>query len=72
MKTTTLLTILKVSPGGSVVENSPANAGDMGSILGSRRSLEKEMATHFLPGWSHGQRSLVGYSPSVAKESDTI
>ena len=38
MKTTTLLTILKVSPGGSVVENSPANAGDMGSIPGSRRS----------------------------------
>ena len=27
--------------------------------------LEKEMATHFsiLPGKSHGQRNLVGYSP---------
>ena len=25
----------------------------------------------FLPGESHGQRSLVGYSPWVRKESDT-
>ena len=29
-----------------VVENLPANAGDVCSIPGSRRSLEKEMATH--------------------------
>ena len=36
-------------------------------------ALEKEMATHsvFLPGESHGQRSLVGYSPWGHKESDT-
>ena len=35
--------------------------------------LEKEMATTpvFLPGKSHGQRSLVGYSPKSIKESDT-
>ena len=35
--------------------------------------LEKEMATHsiFLPGKSHGRRSLVGYSPWGRKESDT-
>ena len=35
--------------------------------------LEEEMATHptFLPGKSHGQRSLVGYSPKGCKESDT-
>ena len=26
----------------------------------------------FLPGISHGQRSLVGYNPRVAKESDMI
>ena len=34
--------------------------------------LEKEMATHsvFLPGDSHGQRRLVGYSPQGCKESD--
>ena len=31
--------------------------------------LEKEMATH-LPGKSHGQSSLAGYSHGIAKESD--
>ena len=35
-------------------------------------TLEKGMATHpvFLPGESHGQRSLAGYSPWGRKESD--
>ena len=33
-------------PGGSVVKNPPANAEEAGSIPGSGRSLEKEMATH--------------------------
>ena len=33
-------------PGGSVVKNPPANAGDTGSIPGSGNSLEKEMTTH--------------------------
>ena len=33
-------------PGGSVVRNLPANAGNMGLIPGSGGSLEKEMATH--------------------------
>ena len=33
-------------PGGSVVKNPPASAEDAGSIPGSGRSLEKEMATH--------------------------
>ena len=33
-------------PGGSVVGNLPANAGDVGSIPGSGRPLEKEMASH--------------------------
>ena len=34
--------------------------------------LEKEMATHssILPGESHGQRCLVGYSPWGRRESD--
>ena len=33
--------------------------------LGWEGPLEKEMATHsvFLPGKSHGHKSLVGYSP---------
>ena len=39
---------------------------------GQEDLLEKEMAAHsgilvFLPGESHGQRSLVGYSPSCRK-----
>ena len=36
-------------------------------------SLEKEMATHsiFLPGESHGQRSLAGCGPWGCRESDT-
>ena len=33
-------------PGGLVVKNSSANAGDAGSIPGSGRSPEKGMATH--------------------------
>ena len=33
-------------PGGSVVKNLLAKAGDAGSIPGLGRSLEKEMATH--------------------------
>ena len=33
-------------PGGAVVKNPLANAGDRSSIPGSGRSLEKEMETH--------------------------
>ena len=41
--------------------------------LGWEDSLEKEMAIHSstLPGKSHGQRSLVGYSLWGRKESGT-
>ena len=41
--------------------------------LGWEDPLEKEMAPHssILSGKSHGQRSLVGYSPLGRKESDT-
>ena len=41
--------------------------------LGWEVPLEKEMATHSstLAGKSHGQRSLVGYSPWGRKELDT-
>ena len=40
--------------------------------LGWEDPMEKEMATHsvFLPGKSHGLRSVVGYSPWGRKESD--
>ena len=41
--------------------------------LGQEDALEKEMATHssILARKSHGQRSLVGYSPWGPKELDT-
>ena len=40
--------------------------------LGQEDLLEEKMATHlvFLPGKSHEQRSLVGYSPWAHKEWD--
>ena len=47
---------------GSVIKNPPA--GDMGSIPGSRRSAGGGQTTPvFLPGESHGKRSLAVYSP---------
>ena len=51
-----------------VVKNPAANArdvGDSGSIPGWEDPLEEGMATTpvFLPGESHGQRSLAGCSP---------
>ena len=57
-------------PGGSDSKESACNAGNLGSIPGLGRSPEKEMATHpvFLPGESHGQSSLVGYSIWSSKE----
>ena len=41
--------------------------------LGREEPLKEGMATHsvFLPGESHGQRSLAGYGPQGRKESDT-
>ena len=51
-----------------VLKNAPANAGnirDVGLIHGSERSPGGVHGNPlvFLPGESHGQRSLVGYSP---------
>ena len=42
-------------------------------LLDLEDPLEEGMVTHsiFLPGKSHGQRSLVGYSPKGHQESDT-
>ena len=48
------------------VKESSCNAETLVQPLGQEDSLEKEMATHspvFLPGESHGHRSLAGYSP---------
>ena len=61
--------------GGSMVKNPPAMQ-EMQEIwvrsLGWEDPLEEDMATHssILPGESHGQRSLAGYSPWGRKESD--
>ena len=50
-----------------VVKNPPADAGDVrdvGSIPGLGRSPGGRHGNPvFLPGESHGQRSLIGYSP---------
>ena len=58
---------------GSSGKESACNAGDQGSVLGMGRFLGGENATPpvFLPGKSHGQRRLVGFSPWGCKESDT-
>ena len=58
-----------------VVENLPASAGDrrnMGLIPGLGRSPGEGHGNPllFLPGESHGERSLTGFSPWGHKESD--
>ena len=55
-----------------MVKNLPVMQEMRVQSLGQEDPLEKEMATTsvFLPAESHGQRSLVGYSPWGCKESD--
>ena len=55
-----------------VVKNLPAMQETQVQSLGWEDLLEKEMATHssILASESHGQRSLVGYSPRGQKELD--
>ena len=53
-------------PGGSDGEESAYDAGDPSSILGWGRSPGErkwQPTPAFLPGGSHAQRSLAGYSP---------
>ena len=58
-----------------MVKVSAYNVGDPGSIPGSERSPGEgngnPLQYSFLPGKSHGRKSLVGYSPWGRKESDT-
>ena len=74
-----LTTFIKLRLGASqlvlVVKNLLASAGDMrdlGSVPGSGRSPGEGNGNPptpvFLPGKSHGQRNLVGYSPWGLKE----
>ena len=65
----------------AVVKNPPANAGDIGDRRHRRRRRHRcspwvrkipwrrkwQPTPVFLPGESHGQRSLVGYSPWITK-----
>ena len=61
-------------PGGSEVKASAWNAGDPDSFhpwVGKIPWRRKWQPTPvFLPGESHGRRSLVGYSPRGRKELD--
>ena len=64
-------------PGGSDSKEPACNAGDLGLIPGLGRSPGGgtpgggwQPTPAFLPGESHGQRSLEGYSPWGHKESD--
>ena len=65
--------------GGRVVKNLPANAGDarnVGLIPGSGRppggGNGNPLQYLFLPGESHGQRSLAGYSPEGHKSQTQL
>ena len=67
------IVLKKGFPGGSVINNLPANAGDVGSIPelgrfpgeGNGNSLQYSFLKIF-----YGQRSLTGYSPWGCKELD--
>ena len=69
-----ILSGIPVDPAGLPWWLSACNAGDPGSIPGSGRSSDLEKKWQpipvFLPGESHGQRSLAGYIPWGRKEVD--
>ena len=56
-------------PGGSVVKNPPANAGDKVWSMGQEDPWRRKWQPRpvFSSGEFHGQRSLVGYSPQGCK-----
>ena len=58
-----------------MVKNLPANAGDVIDVGSIPRSIPCRRAWQstpvFLPRESHGQKTLVGYSPWGRRESDT-
>ena len=60
-------------PSGSVVKNLPAMQETQVPSLGQQNPWRRkwQLTPGFLPGKSHGQKSLAGYSPWGHKESDT-
>ena len=60
-------------PGGSNSKESACNAGNPDSIpgLGGHWRRKWQPTPVFLPGKSHGQRTLAGYSPWSHKALDT-
>ena len=73
IKTTIRYHLTPGFPGGSDGKESACNAGDLGLIPGLEDPWRREWLPTpvFLPGKSHGQRSLAGYSPQGREESDT-
>ena len=72
----TLLQLQGLQPtsGGSMmVKNEPANAGDKFNPWVKKIPWRRKWQPTpiFLPGISHGQRSLAGYSPQGCKKLDT-
>ena len=68
----TILWPLQGFPGGSAVKYPPANAGDMGLIPGWEKSPGEGNGNplqYSCLGKSHGQGSLVGYSPRGCKRA---
>ena len=65
--------VFKGFPGGAEVKASACNVGDLGSIPGSGRSPEKEMATHSsILAWRiPWTEELGGLQSTGCKESDT-
>ena len=60
-------------PGGSVVKSPTINAEDAGSIPGSGRSLEKEMATHSsILAWEIPQTEEPGGLQSMGLQTSQI
>ena len=68
-----LLQYMMIDSVAQMVKRLPAMWETLVRSLGWEDSLEKAMATHSstLAWKSHGQRSLVGYSPWDRKELDT-
>ena len=61
--------MIMVFPGGPVIKEFSANTRDVVSVPGLGKS-SGEGSPIFLPGESHGQRSLAGYGSWGLKESD--